>query len=119
MQQLEGAEFEEHTDEDGSAEDEQQEFEVDGQQGLQKLRKIVRKIRKSTKLKQICDVYEVKPLVPIIDVSTRWNSTYAMIKRAFYLKVPLRALCLEENNLADLNLFDSEWEDLRPSYSIN
>ncbi len=85
--------------------------------GLKKLRKLVRKIRKSTKrrqrLNQLCMVYDVKSLVPIIDICTRWNSTYAMIKRALHLKYPLRAMCIEEIVLSSLDLTESEWEDLK------
>lgn len=98
---------------------EYQESEVDDSidSALRKLRKLVRKIRKSTKcrqkLKQLCMVYGVKALVPIIDICTRWNSSYAMLKRAQHLKYPLRALCLEEKALASLDLTESEWEDLK------
>lgn len=70
---------------------------------LKALRVIVRKIRKSTKLRQklrqLCDVYTVKPLVPIIDVSTRWNSSYNMIKCGIHLHDPLNAICANEESL--------------------
>ncbi len=34
-------------------------------------------------MKKICDEKNVRYLAPIIDVSTRWNSTYDMLVRAF------------------------------------
>ena len=48
---------------------------------------LCRKIRLSPKLrrlmKKLCDEKNVQYLVQIIDVSTRWNSTYDMLVRAF------------------------------------
>lgn len=105
--------------EDSAGEFEYEESEVVGNinSALKKLRKIVRKIRKSTKrrqkLKHLCIVYDVRPLVPIIDICTRWNSTYAMIKRAQHLKYALRALCLEDDDLVSLDLSESQWEALK------
>lgn len=52
---------------------------------------LVRKIRLSPKLrrlmKKVCDEKKIKYLVPIIDVKTRWNSTYDMLARAFNIKI--------------------------------
>lgn len=83
---------------------------------LKKLRKLVRAVRRSTKrrqkLQQLCKVYDVQPLVPIIDISIRWNSTNGMIKRAFHLKYPLKALCLEDRALTSLDLDENEWNHL-------
>lgn len=52
------------------------------------------------KLNKCCEMCQLKYLGPIIDVSTRWNSTNEMIKRAEYLRRPLRALCAQEKNLS-------------------
>lgn len=81
-----------------------------------KLRTLVRKIRKSVlmrqKLSKLCTVYSVKYLVPILDVSTRWNSTYEMIIRAEHLRTPLKVLCANEKSLTSLSITDREWLDL-------
>jgi hypothetical protein len=37
-------------------------------------------------MKKICDDKGVPCLIPIIDVKTRWNSTYDMLLRAVSLK---------------------------------
>ena len=51
---------------------------------------LVRKIRLSPKLRRlmekICKQKDIKYLVPIIDVRTRWNSTYDMLVRALEYK---------------------------------
>lgn len=67
---------------------------------IPKLRKLIKKIRKSCQMREklwkLCQVYGIKHLVPIIDVKTRWDSSFEMIERAAYLKTPLRALCSNE-----------------------
>jgi len=37
-------------------------------------------------LSNACKTLQIKDLKPIIDVPTRWNSTYEMVKRATDLK---------------------------------
>lgn len=61
---------------------------------------------------RMCELYGIEYLTPIIDVSTRWNSTYNMIERAAYLKVPLRALCSNDKSLNGLCMKESEWKEL-------
>lgn len=121
MNNSDAEETEEEEDEEEDEEEEEDEDDSGGAGAVQRipignLRKIVRKIRKSTKLrqklKQLCDFYEMKPLVPIIDVSTRWNSTYKMLSRALHLRVPFGALCLKEKALIALRLDESDWETI-------
>jgi len=81
-----------------------------------KMRTLIKKIRKSTKLRQklnkLCIMYEVKYLVPIIDVKTRWNSTYNMIIRSKHLQTPLKHLCVVEKKLVDLQITSRDWYEL-------
>lgn len=83
---------------------------------IPKLRKLIKKIRKSCQMREklwkLCQFYGIKHLVPIIDVKTRWDSTFEMIERADYLKTPLRALCSNEKSLKSLLMADSEWSEL-------
>lgn len=52
------------------------------------------------------------PLKLIMDIETRWNSTYFMIKLICELQEPLKATLGVLNN-QDLALEDSEWETLK------
>lgn len=83
---------------------------------IPKLRKLIKKVRKSCQMREklwkLCQVYGIKYLVPIIDVKTRWDSTFEMIERAAYLKTPLRALCSNEKSLKSLLMSESEWSVL-------
>lgn len=84
---------------------------------IPKLRELIKKVRKSPqmrqKLEKHCEFYKIKYLVPVIDVATRWNSTFKMLERAEYLKTPLRALCLSEKNLNKFLMTEREWTDLK------
>ena len=57
---------------------------------ISRLSFLCRKIRLAPKLRRllekVCTEKEVKYLVPIIDVVTRWNSTYDMLVRAVEIK---------------------------------
>lgn len=88
-----------------------------------KIRKLVRKIRKSPqkrrKLKKLCDLYNIPYLTPILDVATRWNSTFFMIERADKLKKPLHALCHSEKSLNAFVMYESEWAELNTLKKYN
>lgn len=94
----------------------EEEVLAENQFTVSKLRALIKKIRKSTQMRQklqyLCQVYKIKYLVPIIDVATRWNSTYQMIERAAYLKTPLHALCLSNKALNKFLTTDEEWTEL-------
>lgn len=97
-------------------EDDDKEVDVSKLNTILKLRELVKKVRKSTQKRQSlehhCEFYKMVYLVPIIDVATRWNSTFQMLDRAEYLKTPLRALCLSEKNMSNLLMTDREWNEL-------
>lgn len=100
-------------DEPLSEDDENEDEEIVDELIIVKLRQLVKKIRKSSKLRQklnkCCKTYKTEYLVPIIDVSTRWNSTYQMIRRAKKLKIALRVLCLNESKLFRYQINEGEW----------
>lgn len=83
---------------------------------LQDLRSLVTAIRysplKLERLKGKCSSLCIPFLKPILDVKTRWNSTYDMITRALELKQPLSLLmdelCRENADLFSLD--NSDWD---------
>lgn len=83
---------------------------------LQDLRSLVTAIRysplKLERLKEKCYSLSIPFLKPILDVKTRWNSTYDMIKRALELKQPL-SLLMDElcgENVDMYSLDNSDWD---------
>jgi hypothetical protein len=80
---------------------------------------LCRKIRKSPKmrrlLQKICQEQNCKYLVPIIDVKTRWNSTYDMLVRALDMK---ELLCetifrTQDSSLIRLILQQNDWNCIK------
>ena len=57
---------------------------------IKKLRQFVVKLKNSPllldKLLEICTIRKVKFLKPILDIDTRWNSTYLMIARQILMQ---------------------------------
>jgi hypothetical protein len=79
---------------------------------IAKLRRTVVKIRSSPQRRKEfhaqCDACGVPSKKLVLDVRTRWNSTYAMIERARELRTPLSNFTKLKPDLPELS--DGEWE---------
>ncbi|CAG9814001.1 unnamed protein product [Phaedon cochleariae] len=83
-----------------------------------KIRALCKKIKASEqwqlKLKTCCELTNVKMLLTlIIDVPTRWNSTFDMIKVSLKMRHPLNALCDNNAKLKFLRVNENEWDLLK------
>ena len=83
---------------------------------IKKLRKLIKKIRGSAllidDLKHIFQSDDETFLCPILDIKTRWNSTFNMIERAIKIKLQLEILKIRHENLNSYWPTLSEWEKL-------
>ena len=70
---------------------------------LQKLHKFIVKVRVSQLLrvawKRHCEYEDVKHLNLILDVRTRWDSTYDMIDQAMEMRRVIDSMAIHENRL--------------------
>jgi len=91
---------------------------------ISRLSFIVRKIRDSPKkrreMKRQCEQKGVDFLVPIIDVKTRWNSTYDMLQRALELKVIIEetVYASKDHILIGKVLCDEDWKCIKELIDI-
>ncbi|CAB4478569.1 unnamed protein product [Rhizophagus irregularis] len=84
---------------------------LDGEISL--LRELIVKIRASSlrreKLSNACKNNDINDLKPILDVPTRWNSTFDMIKRALQLKVALEYIVFHDKDLKKYTFSEEKW----------
>lgn len=75
---------------------------------IAKLRNLFKKIKYSeqlkNKLKICCETTNSQFVSPLIDVSTRWNSTYDMLQTGLILKNALKVLCENNENIIYLSI---------------
>jgi hypothetical protein len=90
---------------------------------IRKLRQFIKKLRASPTQRYLyleeCDTSKVPPLMLVLDVPTRWNSTFYMIKRYLQMKdvvnlyIERQKPIVGKVHLKDLKLSDSEVEILQ------
>ncbi|CAG8749496.1 7558_t:CDS:2, partial [Funneliformis caledonium] len=90
---------------------------------IPKLRRLIVKIRASPQRKarfsSQCDLYQdVKNLNLILDVKTRWNSTYLMLKRALELQKPLNDITMIKQELKIFLILTEEWNHIKELYRV-
>ena len=80
---------------------------------INKVRKLMKTIKNSTRLcdslRLICNLKKIKYLKPILDVETRWNSTYYMLKRLDDLRPALGLLSANNKLLNSTYPNECDW----------
>jgi hypothetical protein len=71
-------------------------------------------------MKTVCTEKGVKNLVPIIDVSTRWNSTYDMLVRAIEMKDAITETIyrFQDKDFINLLLNEYDWECIQKLVNV-
>ena len=84
-----------------------------------KARKIMTMIKNSTRhcdsLRAFCTLKRIKYLKPILDVETRWNLTFYMLKRFKVLKPALLLLAADNCSINDLYPDINDWNSIEVS----
>ena len=85
---------------------------------IDNLREIIKIIRTSPRIleqfKKICEETNIKYVKPILDVVTRWNSTFEMLSTALQLKMPLQRIIqkLFDENRIETDISAGDWVDI-------
>ena len=86
-------------------------------QPIEKLRKTASSIRNSQpileELKTIFEMKNQKFLIPDLDISTRWNSLYNMIKKMLRIKDMVDILIAGNRTLLQIYPNEEEWNDIK------
>jgi nicotinamide mononucleotide adenylyltransferase len=86
------------------------------------LRDIIVKIRSSPELLQqyrnCATTVKLKEANPPLDVATRWNSTYNMVRHALAYKKVISSMVVTEN-WKELTMIEEDWADLEAIESNN
>lgn len=79
---------------------------------INKIRNLMGKLKNSTRLcddlRLLCEIKKINYLKPILDVETRWNSTYYMLKRFEILQPALILLAVDHQSL-NISFNNNEW----------
>ncbi len=80
---------------------------------VRKAHELMVKIKNSTQicdeLRLLCNVKKIKYLKPLLDVKTRWNSTYYMLKRLEQLELALVLFLADHRFINNLYPNDDDW----------
>jgi hypothetical protein len=88
---------------------------------IEKLRNLAKSIHlsalKSEALVAACKTAEIEAKVIILDVVTRWNSTFNMLERGLYLREALNLMTSKSSShflpaLAEFQILRKEWEEI-------
>ena len=87
-----------------------------------KLRKVIVKIRsspqRSRRFAQQCEIAGLPVKNLILDIKTRWNSTFHMMERANELQPALESIIAIEKDLRIYALTEIEWENIQDLISL-
>ena len=82
-------------------------------ESINKVRKLMSTIKNSTRLCDslclICNLKKIKYLKPILDVETRWNSTFYMLKCLNELELALKLLSADNISVSNLYPDENDW----------